>query len=128
MTITKDKLYADIARLGAAGAAAHGSFHELASGGGASSNVRMIRARVQGITAGKGELLLDVNDSGEYPFVQAWVLNPSAGTGYTVDIQAITPASVLIKVNAFDLGEEVENPPNLDVFLGVRIEEFIETL
>ena len=128
MTITKDKLYADIARLGAAGAAADGSFHELASGGGASSNVRMIRARQQGITAGKGELLLDVNDSGEYPFVQAWVLNPSAGTGYTVDIQAITPASVLIKVNAFDLGEEVENPPNLDVFLGVRIEEFIETL
>lgn len=128
MTITKDKLCADIARLGAAGAAANGSFHELASGGGASSNVRMIRARVQGITAGKGELLLDVNDSGEYPFVQAWVLNPSAGTGYTVDIQAITPASVLIKVNAFDLGEEVENPPNLDVFLGVRIEEFIETL
>ncbi len=128
MTITKDKLYADIARLGAAGAAADGSFHELASGGGASSNVRMIRARVQGITAGKGELLLDVNDSGDYPFVQAWMLNPSAGTGYTVDIQAITPASVLIKVNAFDLGEEVENPPNLDVFLGVRIEEFIETL
>lgn len=128
MTITKDELYADIARLGAAGAAAEGSFHELGTGGGGSSNVRMVKVRVQGATPGKGELLLEVNDSGEYPFVQAWVLNPSAGTGYTVDIQAFTPASVLIKVNAFDLGEEVENPPNLDVFLGVRIEEFIETL